>query len=284
MAWGAAPGQGVDDLLTKAQRSGGSLCVMPFRRFGAEECVALCAGLPSTGVVELLASGHAIGEAGAAAVGRLLAQHSALRRLAIGDASFGDVGAEALLLGLGAAPCQLEALQLDFKGLGEPGARAVGALLCRAATLRELTLARNPLRHLGVEALGEGLCAATALETLDLSESLLDAGGVEALGRAASAGGLQALRALLLSRNTALTDDGARALAALLPALPALRRCAVEECGVGAAGGAALGAAVAAARSQGRAALECLLLDGNPSLGADPEGGAAAVLLPLRTP
>ncbi len=113
MAWGVAtpqqgaatPQQGAaDELLAKAatQRS---LCIMPFRRFGAEECVALCAGLPGTGVVELLASGHAIGEAGAAAVGQLLAQSSALRRLAVGDASFGDAGAEALLLGLGAAPC-----------------------------------------------------------------------------------------------------------------------------------------------------------------------------------
>ena len=113
MAWGVAtpqqgaatPQQGAaDELLAKAatQRS---LCIMPFRRFGADECVALCAGLPGTGVVELLASGHAIGEAGAAAVGRLLAQPSALRRLAVGDASFGDAGAEALLLGLGAAPC-----------------------------------------------------------------------------------------------------------------------------------------------------------------------------------
>ena len=106
MAWGiATPQQGAaDELLAKAvtQRS---LCIMPFRRFGADECVALCAGLPGTGVVELLASGHAIGEAGAAAVGQLLAQPSALRRLAVGDASFGDAGAEALLLGLGAAPC-----------------------------------------------------------------------------------------------------------------------------------------------------------------------------------
>ena len=196
MAWGAAPQEGVDDLLVKAQRIGGSLCIMPFRRFGAAECVALCAGLPSTGVVELLASGHAIGEAGAAAVGRLLAQHHALRRLAIGDASFGDCGAEALLLGMGEAPCGLEALQLDFKGLGEPGARAVGALLCRAATLRELTLARNPLRDCGLDALGEGLRAAAALETLDLSETQVEASGVDALGRTARAGGLQALRAL----------------------------------------------------------------------------------------
>ena len=75
----------------------------------------------------------------------------------------------------GAAPCQLEALQLDLKGLGEPGARAVGALLCRAPVLRELTLARNPLGEAGVEALGEGLRAAAALETLDLSEAQLDA-------------------------------------------------------------------------------------------------------------
>ena len=103
MAWGVAtPQQGAaDELLAKAttQRS---LCIMPFRRFGADECVALCAGLPGTGVVELLASGHAIGEAGAVAIGQLLAQRSALRRLAVGDASFGDAGAEALLLGLGA--------------------------------------------------------------------------------------------------------------------------------------------------------------------------------------
>jgi hypothetical protein len=97
MAWGVAtPQQGAaDELLAKAttQRS---LCIMPFRRFGADECVALCAGLPGTGVVELLASGHAV------AIGQLLAQPSALRRLAVGDASFGDAGAEALLLGLGA--------------------------------------------------------------------------------------------------------------------------------------------------------------------------------------
>ena len=105
MAWGATPQQGAaDELLAKAatQRS---LCIMPFRRFGADECVALCAGLPSTSLVELLASGHAIGEVGAAAVGQLLAQPSALRRLAIGDVSFGDAGAEALLLGLGTTPC-----------------------------------------------------------------------------------------------------------------------------------------------------------------------------------
>ena len=175
MAWGAAPQQGADDLIVKAQHSGGSLCIMPFRRLGAEECVALCGALPGTKVVELLASGHAIGEVGAEAVGRLLAQHPALLRLAIGDASFGDAGAEALLLGLGEAPCRLEALQLDLKGLGAPGARTVGALLCRAAALRELTLARNPLRCCGVEALGEGLRAAAALETLDLSEAQLDA-------------------------------------------------------------------------------------------------------------
>ena len=93
----------------------------------------------------------------------------------------------------GAASCRLEALQLDLKGLGEPGARAVGALLCRAPALRELTLARNPLGGAGVAALGEGLRAATALETLDLSETQLDADGVEALGRAAVAGGLQVL-------------------------------------------------------------------------------------------
>ena len=104
MAWGATPQQGADELLAKAatQRS---LCIMPFRRFGADECVALCAGLPSTSLVELLASGHAIGEVGAAAVGQLLAQPSALRRLAIGDVSFGDAGAEALLLGLGTTRC-----------------------------------------------------------------------------------------------------------------------------------------------------------------------------------
>ena len=69
----------------------------------------------------------------------------------------------------------------------------MGALLCRAPALRELTLARNPLGGAGVAALGEGLRAATALETLDLSETQFDADGVEALGRAAVAGGLQVL-------------------------------------------------------------------------------------------
>jgi hypothetical protein len=105
MAWGATPQQG-DELLARAATQE-SLCIMPFRRFGADECVALCAGLPSTSLVELLASGHAIGEVGAAAVGQLLAQPSALRRLAIGDVCFGDAGAEALLLGLGATPAEM---------------------------------------------------------------------------------------------------------------------------------------------------------------------------------
>jgi hypothetical protein len=273
MAWGTNAPQGADDLLSKAQR-GGSLCVMPFRRFGAEECAALCAGLPSTGVLELLASGHAIGEAGAAAVGGMLAQYRPLRRLAVGDSSFGDAGADALLRGLGDAPCGLEALELDYKGLGEPGARAVSALLCRAGALRELTLARNPLQDGGVEALGEGLRAAMALESLDLSESGMTARGVEALGRAAREGGLRALRQLRVSRNAQLRDEGAGAVAALLAALPALRSCWAEGCEIGAAGGEALGAAAEAACAAG-SALQALNLDGNAALGG---GGAVRAL------
>ena len=274
MAWGVpAPASAPDDLLAKAQRST-TLCVMPFRRFGPDECAALCDGLADDSpLVELLASGHAIGEAGARAAGRLLARHATLRRLALGDALFGDAGVEALVAGLGEEPsCRLEVLLLDFKALGEPGARAVAALLERTAALRELTLARNPqlLRgDGGVRAMAGGLRAAAALEQLDLSETgLVGGGGVEQLSRAAQAGALRALRSLRLSRN-ALGPDGAAAVGgALLPALPALRECWLEECALEASGAAALGTGAAAARGAG-VPLEALHLDRNAAAASD---------------
>ena len=154
MAWGVATTGGLDAetarLIEKVRQSG-SLCIMPFRKFGAPDCAAFCKALLAAtpvcaGLTELYASGHPIGEEGAAALGAVLAaQGCTLQRLSLGDAHFGDAGVAALQSGLASKPCPLKCLDLSYKGLSETALRIIGEMFAQhqMEQLQSLTLARN---------------------------------------------------------------------------------------------------------------------------------------------
>jgi|TARA_B100000524_G_scaffold289914_2_gene164816 hypothetical protein len=260
MAWGAAGGS--DELISKA-RGARSLCVMPFRRFCADECVALCTALADNDTLtELLASGHAIGESGAKALGALLSR-GVIERLAVGDTCFGGAGVAALAEGLGGAQCALRYLDLEYKSLDATGgAQQLGRLLRLSPSLEELNLARNPLNDAGAAALAQPL-RTNALISLDLSES-----GVSAAAFPPSfANSLRRLRTLKVSRNQTLGDAGAVAIAAL--AVPALTTLNLEESDVGFVGLLALADVPT---------LSNLQLGGNCRLGAELRGADAPSL------
>ena len=132
MAWGALPSAAspadvASELISKAKASG-TIVVLPMRKFGSAELVALCEALDgNASVTELKASGKATGTDGARALGTLLASGCCgLRHLAVGDADFGVTGglqalAQAFLDAEGGHPCPLHSLDLGFKGLGPYG-------------------------------------------------------------------------------------------------------------------------------------------------------------------
>ncbi|KAL1521820.1 hypothetical protein AB1Y20_021471 [Prymnesium parvum] len=266
MAWGQS--SGASDLLAKAQGAS-SLCVLPFRSFGSEQCVALCDALRANRTLtELQASGHNIGQPGAEALGQLLGHPGcALRRLAIGHAGFGAEGVAALLRGLEDAACPLLALDLELKGLGATAAAVLDALLRRCSCLQQLKLSRNPLGR----ALPAAGLPATLVE-LELRDAAVSAEVIDALLDAAAA--LPALRLVDLSEN-ALADEGCARVARLL-ALTAISRLKMRGCAVGGAGGEALVAAASAREARG-APLEKLDLSLNPQLcSCEGIGGFAA--------
>ena len=167
MVWGdGGTNLDVAELLRKAKQTG-SLCIMPFRKFGSVECIQLCTLLcAEPGVItELLASGHAIGGAGARAVASALAKPGcSITKLCIGDSQFGTEGVAAIESGK-TRLCSLEEWDLEYKGLCPDAARSLGALIGRNAlpALQVLKLARNPL--LGDVAIDELLAHAGDLNT-----------------------------------------------------------------------------------------------------------------------
>ena len=270
MAWGkstpADPEATARDLLAKAA-STGTLVVLPFRKFGDAECVALCAQLAACDLNELQASGHAIGEVGAQALGGWLGdERCALRRIAIGDASFGAAGLRALATGMRGGRCPLHSLDLSLKGLkGSQSGDALAALLASCTALRELSLARNP--SLGSDGLAPlamtGVLASplgTTLLSLDLSDAGLDDTALGLLADAASSpidrGALQALQTLKLSHNPLIGTDGGGStieLEALLRSVPSVRALHLESCALGHAAAASIGRAVGGGNGLGGA-------------------------------
>ena len=284
------------EFIAKAAASA-SVVIMPARTFGPEECVNLCAALCSSHTLtELGASGHAVGERGAHALGELLARADcSLRKLSLGDANFGDAGVLALLDGLAGSPAaSLEELDLEFKGLSAACAAPLGQLARALPSLRRLTLARNALGDAAAAALGGGVAASAApLAHLDVSACDLGEAALASLGAAARGGALGALRTLRASRNASIGGGGERAAAALrflLEALPSLASLWLEECGLTAAfaralpatglqlrsadGGGGGGGGGGVALEIGATALEELQIGRNAELG---DGGGIAI-------
>jgi len=276
MAWGTAE-PGADALISKARGGAPSLIVLPFRRFGDDECVELCAALAdNVTLLELKCSGHALGAAGAEAVGRVLGSPScAIRRLALGDSTFGGRGVSALLDGLGGAECRLLALDLGLKGLVAEDASHLAALLCLCPDLHELELGRNELMGVAAhDALAPAAPAAPpplrALCSLDLSETGLSDGALAALVEGIEErGALPALTTLRLSRNPELgAPAAASTLGRAVSAAHRLRTLALASCALRPVSARALGAALA--RCSPPPSLAELDLSANPAMLADP--------------
>lgn len=94
MAWGKAPAQGIDDLakrLVENDEKLQSLTILRFRRLNESDVEALARALSKNSVLqELTASSHPISAAGSAALGAALQHNTALKRISVGNSSWGD--------------------------------------------------------------------------------------------------------------------------------------------------------------------------------------------------
>ena len=155
MPWGKK--KSIDDFITRLAADDPlltSLCVLTSTRsVDSTACVRLSAALRNNTVLtELLLSGHAVGEAGAAAMSDMLAGSTGnhtLQTLCIGSQQFSDVGARALASHLGDWN-SLRTLDLELKNIGPDGASALGTQMATNTSLRTLTLSRNPLTDAGI--------------------------------------------------------------------------------------------------------------------------------------
>eukprot|EP00965_Chrysotila_dentata_P246253 6207051-Pleurochrysis_carterae.AAC.2 len=131
MVWGkAAAPFDANEMLDKA-RGSGTLCIMPFRKFGPDESTRFftaCIQEPSV-LVELYASGHAPGVVGFQALAQFLRTPGCrLRHVCIGDSASGDDLLKELAAGLGHEPCSLEVVDLEYKGITAAGMDSLGML------------------------------------------------------------------------------------------------------------------------------------------------------------
>lgn len=302
MAWGNVVG--VASWLERLQRNDPSLTsvtVFRGRLFGPAEAAAVAEALrTNTHVTEFYASGHPMDPQTAGLFADMLAVNATIKSLCVGDQDFADAGLIALAPGL-AASASLAAIDLENKGVGDEGARALGAALggggarslttinlarndtlgetgvaavCAGAAeggiLTTLTLAGIALTDLACEALGDLLASACPLKCLDLTDAT---GGVAGAGAARLATGLaqraaagNGLDALVLD-GIVLGDAGAQALASTSPL--SVHALSLQGCNIGEEGGIALARAVSA----GGLGVEVLHLRDN----AVGDAGAAAL-------
>jgi len=288
MAWGARANLGIEDLVARVAADEPqffALALLPSRRFGDAEAAALAAALrTNTGIAELHLGGRKMSAESARLLAEALVERarepeeeagargrrksaSSLRALSVGDASFGCAGAAALAPALSHAGALCGELDLELRGIGVEGARALaeavvearrqwkkrqgggGAKSSCSSFLQSLNLARNPLLGGDKEAC-EALSAAlfdevagddeekeAVLTSLDLSDCRLSSAGVAALVResgeaSSSPPSSSPLLSLRLERNAELDEVAAVALGRALKAkLRGLRHLSLSGCG-----------------------------------------------------
>ncbi len=163
--WGARRAASFDHL-NKLDASGEpcrSVYVLPGRTFGETQALALAREMElNSSLEELYASGHALGLAGAEALGAAIARHPALRVLCLGDETFGADGADgtpsAALVALARQLPQnssLTTLDCEHKGIGPVTLAAILPHLTQHQRLAELKLGQNGFGCAGVRALAQ---------------------------------------------------------------------------------------------------------------------------------
>lgn len=194
----------------------------------ASGCVALLRSLHALKSLTRLSLGkNELMPEGAAELARSLHRHSQLRSLNLGHnrlCQAGRPGFDALAAMLP----QLEALQelgLGKNELGPQGAALLASALPRLRGLRKLTCGSNALGDDGVRCLADALEDGLAAVARSRSRALL--AGQRCRGAAPALLETESRLEVLTLANNAMGDAGLRALARVLPSLPALRRLAV---------------------------------------------------------
>lgn len=94
MAWGRGAASGIDDLISRLSENDPklqSLTILRFRRLLDADVEALSKALQgNSSLQELTCSSHSISPAASAALGAMLQHNRALRRISIGNSSWGD--------------------------------------------------------------------------------------------------------------------------------------------------------------------------------------------------
>ena len=235
------------DAIEKNDEKLTSLHVLRVREFDEALQVATAKALETnTHLEHFYASGHRVSMTSAHAWAASLAVNETLKSLCIGDDAFGtatDAGdgvdgksaLEATLRGV-AHSSSLELLDLEYKGVTDASAEALGKALMQCATLREIRLGRNTaLSGAGLTKALAGAVDGGSLEVLDLSDSALENDGANAVRELlASSCPVQALG---LTR-CALAHDGLQLIGAGVASCATLRR--LDMSGVKLGGGGAV--------------------------------------------
>ncbi len=158
MAWGTSPASLEWTKRLKANDpTFTSLFVMKFRKLVEKDWQDLCESLSDNNKLqvyfvrsncshfwifllewggckqELMASGHALSDPVLSSFSEMLKTNTGLRRLGLGDETFGDRGVSRIAPGL-AANHGLRDLELDYKGIGPEGAAALATVCARCGT------------------------------------------------------------------------------------------------------------------------------------------------------
>ena len=160
MAWGARSNLGIDDLVARVASDEvglSALALLPSRRFGPAEAAALAGALRANSrLAELHLGGREMSAESASLLAEALIERSgsrnsnssssngtgggakvaaaaaSLRALSVGDVSFGCAGAAALAPLLSRAGALCGELDLELRGIGAAGARALAEAVVEA--------------------------------------------------------------------------------------------------------------------------------------------------------
>ena len=225
-----------------------SLHVLRMRAFDEALQVATAKALETnTHLEHFYASGHRVSMSSAHAWAASLAVNETLKSLCIGDDAFGTTidandggdgksALEATLRGV-AHSSSLELLDLEYKGVTDASADAIGKAMAQCATLREIRLGRNTaLSGTGLTKALAGAVDGGVLEVLDLTDSALDVDGSNAVRELLASS--CPVRTLGLTRCT-LSNDGLQAIGAGIASCASLQRLDVSGLKLGDGGAAA---------------------------------------------
>ncbi|KAG0344125.1 hypothetical protein BG004_004712, partial [Podila humilis] len=162
----------------------------------------------------------------AQALATSLATNNAVTTLNLAHNLITDVGTHALATML-ITNTTLMNLNLTDNMIEDEGIRALAGALGTNTTLKKLELGRNKFEEGGVQALAEALTTNRTLQELDLSDNII--GIYHGFQMVAKALDTNSTLAMLILRNTSVSDNGAQAMARSLAVNTGLSTLNLEE-------------------------------------------------------